>query len=317
MAEPMPTHTGTHMQTHMQTHTHPHTALPVIAASGEPVSPPLAHAWDAAAKGWHHHSELIRTWLRSATADMLDAAGVRPGAKVLDVAAGAGDQTLDIAHRVGPLGKVLATDISPAILALAQDTLRTAGLAQVHTRVADAQALGLAGADFDAAVCRLGLMFCPAPLLALQQIRLALRHGEGAGRLGALVFSHPGANPCLAILGRTAQQHAGLPAGDPYAPGSLMSLGKPGLLAQLLQSAGFSDITVRPVSAPFQLRSARDYMAFVRTSASPIIDMLKALPAGAQQDAWDDMERQLEAFSTAQGWVGPNELLLCSAAAGA
>jgi len=305
MAAPMQTHARTHTQTN----------LPTVASTGESVSPPPAHAWDAAAQGWHDNSALIRTWLRSATAEMLESADVKPGAKVLDVAAGAGDQTLDIAHRVGPLGKVLATDIAPGILALAQNRFRAAGLAQVHTRVADAQALGLAGANFDAAVSRLGLMFCTAPLLALQEIRQALRHGEGAGRLGALVFSHPGANPCLAILARTAQQHADLPASDPFAAGSLMSLGKPGLLAQLLQDAGFVDIRVRHVSAPFQLPSVQDYMAFVRTSASPIIDMLKALPPGAQQAAWDDMARQLESFSTAQGWVGPNELLLCSAAA--
>ena len=271
----------------------------------------VASAWDESAQGWHRNAALIRTWLRDATAEMLAAAQIAPGARVLDVAAGAGDQTLDIAQRVGALGTVLATDISPGILALAQDTVRAAGFSQVQTRVADAQALGLAGADFDAAVFRLGLMFCPSPLRALKEIRQALRPQGG---LSALVFSHPAANPCLAILARTAQRHAGLPAGDPFAPGSLMSLGKPGLLAQWLREAGFTDIEVRPVSAPFSLPSAQDYIAFVRTSASPIIEMLKALPASAQQDAWDDMTCQLEAFSTARGWEGPNELLLCSAA---
>ena len=50
---------------------------------------------------------------------MLDAAAVSEGAAVLDVAAGAGGQTLAAARRVGPTGRVLATDISPAILDLA------------------------------------------------------------------------------------------------------------------------------------------------------------------------------------------------------
>jgi ubiquinone/menaquinone biosynthesis C-methylase UbiE len=284
-----------------------------ITNGSAPASSPLAHAWDAAAQGWHRNAVIIRAWLRDATAEMLDAAGIAPGARVLDVAAGAGDQTLDIARRVGASGHVLATDISPGILALAQDAVRGAGLSRVHTRVADAQALGLAGADFDAAVCRLGLMFCPSPLQALQEIRQALRP---RGRFSALVFSHPAANPCLVTLARIAQRHAGTPAGDPFAPGSLMSLGRPGLLAQLLQDAGFTDIAVRPVSAPFRLPSANDYVEFVRTSASPVMQMLKALPERARIDAWNDMTSQLETYSTTGGWEGPNELLLCSADCG-
>ena len=80
--------------------------------------------WDAAAAGWNRHSGLVRTWLQSATAAMLDAAGVRAGSRVLDVAAGAGDQSLDIAARIGPTGHMLITDISAGILALAGHKLR-------------------------------------------------------------------------------------------------------------------------------------------------------------------------------------------------
>jgi ubiquinone/menaquinone biosynthesis C-methylase UbiE len=47
---------------------------------------------------------------------MLDQARIGPGARVLDLAAGAGGQSIAAAKRVGPRGSVLATDISPAIL---------------------------------------------------------------------------------------------------------------------------------------------------------------------------------------------------------
>ena len=47
---------------------------------------------------------------------MLDASKITAGSRVLDVAAGAGGQSLAAARRVGPTGHVLATDISPAIL---------------------------------------------------------------------------------------------------------------------------------------------------------------------------------------------------------
>lgn len=97
--------------------------------------------WDAAAAGWNEQGPQIRDWLCRATDAMLEMAGIRPGHHVLDVAAGAGDQTLDIAARVGPTGRVLATDISPDILAHASQNAAQAGLKNVETLVADAEIL--------------------------------------------------------------------------------------------------------------------------------------------------------------------------------
>ncbi len=276
------------------------------------------HPWDAAAAGWNHHADLIHAWLHDATQAMLDDAHIGLGARVLDIAAGAGDQTLDIARRIGNTGWVLATDISPGILALAQKNAQAASLKQVSTQVADVQSLGLAGADFDAAVCRLGLMFCSSPLAALSEIRAALKP---RGRFTALVFGPPQGNPCVAITLAVARKHAGLAhvsAIKPSCvsePGTLMSLGKPGLLEQLLQTAGFADVVVRSLSAPFHAFSAAHYVDFLRSSASPIIEILAPLSAAARQAAWSDMTEQLAVFGTASGWTGPNELLRCVATA--
>ena len=269
-----------------------------------------AAAWDDAASGWHRNTALIHEWLRDATQRLLDAARIGPVAKVLDVAAGAGDQTRDIVQRVGNHGEVWVTDVSPQILALAQDSLRDVTGVHLQFQVADAQALGLAGANFDAAICRLGLMLCASPLAALCEVRKALRPG---GRFAALVFSAPEANPCIAITMRTARKHAGLPDADAFAPGSLLSLGRPGLAARLFADAGFSEVEVTPVAALFRTASVEDYVAFVRTSGSPVMEILRHLPAAGQADAWADITRQLDRFSTAHGWEGPNELLLCSA----
>ena len=271
-----------------------------------------AQAWDAGAHGWNQHSHIIRSWLEVATAAMLDSARIAPGNKVLDIAAGAGDQTLDIARRVGPQGQVLATDISATILLLAAENARNAGLQNVSTQVADAQALGLSGCNFDAAVCRLGLMFCHAPLDALRQARAALRPG---GRFSALVFAQPQHNPCIGLMMSTALRHAGLARRSPSSPGGLLSLGEPGLLAQLLRTAGFIDIEVSAMAAPFRLPTSRDYVDFVRSSGTPIMEILASLPPDAQRDAWNDMTEQLDVFATPTGWVGPNELFLCGATA--
>jgi ubiquinone/menaquinone biosynthesis C-methylase UbiE len=264
-------------------------------------------AWDDAAQGWDQHSALIREWLREATAAMLDAAAIAPGAKVLDVAAGAGDQTLDIAQRVGAEGQVLATDISPGILERAAHKLDAAGWRNVRTLQADAQALGLAGANFDAAVCRLGLMFCASPLRALQSIHLALAPGA---RFSGLVFAGPEVNPCIAITMQTALRHAGAVAPNPFEPGSLLSLGRPGLLPALLHEAGFERIEVRLLSAPFATPRCADYLTFVRSAASPVRELLKPLDDAARERAWAEIAQRLEVFSTPGGWSGPNQLLL-------
>ncbi len=266
--------------------------------------------WDQSAAGWNAHTPLIRAWLRQTTDAMMEMARIAPGMAVLDLAAGAGDQTLDIARRVGPAGRVLATDLSPAILALAQQNAREAGLDNVETRVADGESLPLDAAGFDAAVCRLGLMFFPDPLAGLRELHRVLRPGAGAC---TVVFSRPESNPCLGILMSTALAHAGLPARDPYQPGALMSLGRPGHLDALFRQAGFLDVATTAVAAPFRLPSVAHYLDFVRSSASPIQQILGGLDAAAAQAAWDEMAVKLERFGTADGWVGPNELLLTAA----
>jgi SAM-dependent methyltransferase len=267
----------------------------------------LRAQWDAAAAGWNAHGPQIGAWLERATEAMLAMAGIGPGSKVLDVAAGAGEQTLAIARRVGPAGHVLATDLSPAILALARENARHAGLANIRTRVADGEHLGVEPGRFDAVVSRLGLMLFQDPARALGDMHRALRR---EGRICTLVFGPPPANPCIKILMSTALKHAGLPPRDPFSPGGLLSLGRPGHADELFVAAGFRDVASTRLDAPFRLPSARAYLDFVRTSASPIQQILRGLDATAADAAWAEMEERLSVFSTPSGWVGPNELLL-------
>jgi SAM-dependent methyltransferase len=266
--------------------------------------------WDQSAVGWDHHTPAIASWLAGSTEAMFDMAGIVPGSRVLDVAAGAGDQTLGIARRVGPTGFVLATDLSPTILALARIRAAAAGLANVETRVADGEDLALDSVAFDAAVCRLGLMLFPDPLKGLRGMHAALRKGGG---VCTMVFSRPERNPCIGMLMSTALKYAGQPPRDPYQPGGLLSLGKPGLLDELFRSAGFRDVATTAMQAPFRLPSSRHYLDFVRSSASPIQQILGGLPADAAQAAWREMEERLAVFATTNGWEGPNELLLTAA----
>lgn len=263
--------------------------------------------WDAAAPGWNSHTPKIRAWLGAATDAMLGMAGVGPGSRVLDVAAGTGDQTLAIAERVGPNGHVLATDLSPAVVRLAEINAVRAGFSNVQARVADGEDLHVAPESFDAAVCRLGVMLFPDPLRGLEEIRRALRPAGGAC---TMVFSTPERNPCLGILLSTALKHAGLPPRDPFSAGGLLSLGRPGRIDALFKSAGFRDVATTAISAPFRLPSVQAYVDFIRSSASPIQQILAPLDPAAAEAAWEEIEERLSVFATPLGWEGPNELLL-------
>jgi hypothetical protein len=85
---------------------------------------------------------------------MLDLAGLRPGQRILDVAAGAGEPAVSAAERAGPSGYVLATDISEGIVELARQVARERGLDQAETRAMDGEELDLPDAFFDAVLCR-------------------------------------------------------------------------------------------------------------------------------------------------------------------
>src|SRR5918997_2234418 len=97
--------------------------------------------WQTAAEPWYRWGPTLEEWLGQATQTMLDMAGVGPGSRVLDVAAGAGGQTIAAARRVGPDGYVLATDISSNILEFTAESIRQAGLSNVQTRVMDGESL--------------------------------------------------------------------------------------------------------------------------------------------------------------------------------
>ncbi len=263
--------------------------------------------WDSAASGWDKHGPALRQWLRPTTEAMLRMAAIRPGQTVLDLAAGAGDQTLDLAALVGPEGRVIAADISARLLALAAHNARQSGHAQITTHHADAAQLGLPDGSADAAICRLGLMLFADPLAGLAEACRVLRPG---GRLCSVVFAGPEQNPCLRVLISTALRHAGLPPRDPFQPGGLCSLGQPGALDSLYRAAGFVAVATTRMDAPFPQPSTADYMAFVQDSAAPILEILSPLAPGAKAAAFADMAAQLDIYQTDRGWIGPNTLLL-------
>ena len=106
--------------------------------------------WEGAALGWARWEATIATWMEPATEVMLAMAGVNVGARVLDLASGAGSQTLQAAQRVGAQGHVVASDIADTMLYHVQENARAAGLTNVTTLAGAAEDLDVAAESFDA-----------------------------------------------------------------------------------------------------------------------------------------------------------------------
>lgn len=265
--------------------------------------------WEDAAAAWHRWGPTLEDWLGPATEVMLDAAGVAPGGRVLDVAAGAGGQSLAAARRVGAAGSVLATDISPTILTYAAKMAAEAGVTNLQTLEADGEALdGLPAGTFDAAISRVGLIYFPDQARALAGIRRALRPG---GRFAAITYSTPANNKFFSLPVGIIRTRAQLPPPQPGQPGPF-SLGADGVLTDLLTAAGFRDVEVQTVPSPLRLPSAAECVRFERESFGALHQMLSGVPEYERPAVWADIETELSQFQTADGFVGPCELLVGS-----
>ncbi len=265
--------------------------------------------WETAAEAWDRWGPAIESWLGAATERMLDDVGLRAGSRVLDVAAGAGGQTLAAARRVGPSGRVLATDISPTILEHAARAAAAAGLGNVETLEADGEDLfTVPTGSQDAAISRVGLIYFPDQHRALREICRTLRPG---GRVSSVVYSTADRNGFFAVPVGIIRRVAGLPAPAPGLPGPF-SLGSPGVAETAYAAAGLTDITVTTVPSPVRMTSAAECVRFERESFGALHQMLSGVDEAQREAAWREIEGALTAFEGPHGFEGPCEMLVVS-----
>jgi len=264
--------------------------------------------WQDAAAAWHGWGPTIESWLGPATTRMMQAAGIGPGDRVLDVAAGAGGQTLLAAGRVGPTGHVLATDIAPAILTYAKAAADAAGLRNVQTAEMDGESISVPPASFDAVISRVGLIYFPDRHAALSGMHRALRPG---GRLSAVVYSTPDRNGFFAVPVGVIRHRAQLPPPTPGQPGPF-SLGAPGVAETALRAAGFQEVRVETVPSPLRLPTVADCVRFERESFGALHQMLAGLTEPDRAATCDEIGRELAQFDGPDGFVGPCEMLVVS-----
>lgn len=126
-----------------------------------------------------------RIWKRFTLAQT----SLRPGQQALDVAGGTGDLTRELARQVGPRGKVVLSDINPAMLEVGRERLVNSGIAgNVEFVIADAEALPFDDDRFHCVAIAFGLRNVTDKAAALRSMFRVLKPG---GKLLVLEFSRP------------------------------------------------------------------------------------------------------------------------------
>lgn len=270
----------------------------------------LRSTWESAAPGWAKWEKVFAAGLTEVTDVLIDMAGIKPGQQVLDLACGAGSQSMLAAKRVGPSGCVVASDISGTMLEHVRKNAKTEGLENIETIESSAEDLELSQHPFDAAICRLGLMLFPAPGSALEAIQRVLKPGA---RFAALVNTTPANNPFMAQPMRILLRHADKQPPGPGQPG-IFALGGDGILENLLNRSGLTDVNTRTVRALLKLPSTSQALEMLQQGFGSYRAVVADLGEAERSKAWLEVHECLKQFETADGFKTEFQFIIGSGA---
>lgn len=238
--------------------------------------------WNVAATGWKKWSDRIDEAVSGISTRLVELAGVEPGSRVLDVAAGYGEPSLTAAKVAGPEGSVVASDISAEMLAYGRERAADAGLDNVEFVESGAMDLDFPADSFDAAVSRFGIIFEPDGEGAAAKVRGFLKPGS---KMAIASWGPPDRVPMIGLPMMTALQKLGVPPPPPGTPGPL-SRPTPEALGGLLEGGGFTGIEVEETVVTMEYGSAEEFTTFVREIAPPITALIDPHPQELQDETW-------------------------------
>lgn len=237
-------------------------------------SPDAAEHWGESAKAWASREEPEAGAQAKAAAWMLEAAAIKRGEHVLELACGAGTVGLQAAELVGSSGVVVCSDFSEPMVQEVRERIKELDLKNVEAWILDATKLRLDGVRFHAVLCRFGYMLLNDPLAALRQGHDALR---SEGRLALAVWGTPEKNLWLSTILNAVIGHFGAAPPAPGTPGPF-ALGDPKRVAALLEEAGFVDPEVSLIDGEQRYESLDAWWEEIREISGPLSVVLGSLP---------------------------------------
>lgn len=231
-------------------------------------------AWEGIATGYDRFVTPTHFWLGG---EALRRAGLRAGERFLDVAAGSGALSIPAA-RLG--ARVLATDLSPAMIERLLARARDEGLAGVEGRAMDGHQLALDDDTFDLAGSQFGVMLFPDLPRALREMRRVVRPG---GRVLLVVYGPPSEVEFLGFFVGAIQAvvpgFTGLPADPPPLP---FQVADPAKLRRALADAGLRNVTVETITETLEFPSGEAMWSWL-VNSNPIAETLVADATEAQR----------------------------------
>lgn len=256
---------------------------------------------------WQSIAEKFDVWLPQLAPvgdALIKALEVEPGQRVLDVACGTGEPALTLAKRMGGSVDIVGIDAAPGMIDVANTKAGTRGLQGVTFEAMPAEALAFPDESFDRVLCRFGVMLFEQPLQGVMEMHRVLRPG---GRFALAVWSRPEAMPTLHWTYEVFKDRVPEAHHPPLTRAT--SLGMPGLLEDLLGTAGFTDFVVEPRKFDYEFESFDAYWDTVEAS-----DILKqqydALPNDQRAEVRDEVGRFAMEFIQEDGLRIPHEYLL-------
>jgi ubiquinone/menaquinone biosynthesis C-methylase UbiE len=212
---------------------------------------------------------------------LVEFAGVAKGDVVLDVASGTGVVAAAATAKVGTAGRVVAADVSPAMLALAARAHH-----QIETVESAADELNVGDGLFDVALCQQGFQFFPDRRAAGSAIRRALRTG---GRAAIAVWQSGALIEPFDVYGR-ALESSGVAEPFPNAYSYRLSMSA-GEVGEVLSAAGFEDVEVTEKILEIRWTSLEE--AVLGIAGTPYGPAVAALDEQTQQQVAATLQARL------------------------
>ena len=254
-------------------------------------------SWQQAAAGWEREGGLLERAAAALTGWLVEQAGARPGATLLELACGPGAVGLRAAALLQPGGRLIATDQAPAMVEVVARRAAEAGLEGVEARVMDAEQIDLPDDAVDGVLCRFGLMLMADPARCLREVDRVLRPD---GHLAAAVWGSAADNPWPRILGEPLVEHGLLPPGESGGPG-IFALGDPERIAELFRDAGLERPRIEPFPVTMRYADADEYWRVHTSLSTSATRALEQAAPDAVAAVRAEVERQLDAHRAGDG----------------